>query len=269
MIDILLPIYNGERFLKQLLDSILSQTYTNWQIIVRDDCSSDGSMNIIRNYQSKYPHKIIVVEDSYGNQGTSGCNNLLLQEMNSDYFMFCDQDDIWENKKIEILMEKMKEQEYKYPQIPIMICSDACCIDDNNNLLCSSFFENQKFCEVTGNVHKLLALNVVQGSTTLMNRKVKETIKYIPNDLFHDWWTAVNVAYYGKVCYIHKQLIRYRQHQHNVVGALDIGVKYHLKKLSNLSRQLAIYLSMYRQLSFKPSVFLWIYYKITINLKRL
>lgn len=269
MIDILLPVYNGGRYLQEQLDSIINQTYDDWRLIARDDGSTDNSMDIIRDYQTKYPGKFVVLEDSLGNQGASGCNHLLLQAVTSDYFMYCDQDDIWEKDKIEVTMGEMQKMEQSYPQLPILVCSDACCIDEDGEVLYPSFFENQKFIDVTDNVYKILALNVVQGSTALMNRAVKETIRFIPKNLYHDWWTAVNVVYYGKVVYIHKQLLRYRQHTRNVVGALDVGIAYHLKKLSHAKTQMHIYSTMYRQLSFKPSIWLWIYYKIAINIRRI
>ncbi len=268
MIDILLPLYNGERYLSQQLDSIFGQSYKNWRLLVRDDGSTDNSVAIIKEYISKYPKKIVLIEDQYGNKGTTGCINIILGYVCSGYFMFCDQDDIWEPNKIEVTMKEMNKLEIQFPGKPLLVCSDACCIDGNGNTICSSFFSSQKFIDATDNVHKLLALNVVQGSTELMNKKAKEVIYPIPNGLYHDWWTAVNVVFYGKVYYIHQPLMRYRQHNSNVVGALNVGPRYLLQKLSHIKNQMGIYCLMYKSLRFKPSIIKWVYYKLVFNLQR-
>jgi len=269
MIDVLLPIYNGEKYLDQQLKSLFNQTFSDWRVLVRDDGSNDNSPYIIEQYEKKYPDRIIVIRDMLGNLGPSGCYNLLLQHVTSDYFMFCDQDDIWKPEKIEKSFSVMLEMEKENHDAPILVCSDASCIDEENKQIFPSFFQKQKFTNVTDNVHKMLALNVVQGSTALMNIKVKNVIKFIPAGLYHDWWTAVNVAYYGKVGYIHEPLLAYRQHNNNVVGAVNIGFNYLLEKTVHLKRQLGVYVLMYKSLAFKPSIVLWIYYKIILNLKRI
>lgn len=269
MIDILLPTYNGSKYLPPLLDSILNQTYNDVRFIVRDDGSKDSTLEVIKGYKNRYPERFTLVEDRLGNQGSSGSNDVLIKYVTSDYFMFCDQDDIWEPNKIEVCMKEMNRLESQYSDKPILVCSDACCFDENDSITAPSFFESQKFCDVTDNYHKMLALNVVQGATALMNKKVLDVIKYIPKDLFHDWWVGVIVCYYGKVSYIHQPLLRYRQHSSNVVGALDVGSQYLWNKISHVRKQWRIYSSMYKQLPFKPSIMKWGYYKFIINLKRL
>ena len=269
MIDILLPTYNGFQYLPVLLDSILNQTVGDVRIIVRDDGSKDNTWDVIRDYKERYPEHFLLVEDDLGNQGTSGSNDVLIKYVTSDYFMFCDQDDIWEPNKIEVSLKEMRVLESEYPDKPILVCSDACCVDENGTVTAPSFVESQKFCDVTDNYHKMLALNIVQGATALMNKKVFDYVKYIPKDLFHDWWVGVVVCYYGKVSYIHQPLLKYRQHSANVVGALNVGSSYLLNKLSHLRKQWRIYSSMYRQLPFKPSILKWGYYKFIINLRRL
>lgn len=269
MVDILLPTYNGGQYLSVLLDSILNQTYRHFRIIVRDDGSKDNTSDVIHDYKARYSDVFQVVEDDLGNQGTSGSNSILIKHVEAEYFMFCDQDDIWEPKKIEESMQEMKRLEKLYPDKPILVCTDACCIDENGELTDSSFYASQKFHDVTGSYHKLLALNVVQGATALMNRKVLDYVPWIPCNLFHDWWFAVNVAFYGKVSYLHKPLLRYRQHSSNVVGANHVGFSYITKKLLHTKRQWIIYKNMYKALPFRPNVFKWSFYKLVLNLRRL
>ena len=269
MIDIILPTYNGEKYISQQIDSIINQTYSDWKLIIRDDGSTDNTIKIINRYIKDYPKKIILIKDNLGNLGTSGSNNILIQYVSSNYFMFCDQDDIWEYNKIEESLREMQIIERLNPNIPILICSDASCIDTNNIIINHSFFKSQKFINTTNSAHKLLALNIVQGSTALMNYNVIKTIQYIPKGIYHDWWTAVNVAYYGKISYISKPLLKYRQHNNNVVGALNIDHKYFISKIFMIDKQMKIYITMYKSLSFKPSIFKWIYYKALFTLLRL
>lgn len=268
MIDILLPTYNGEKYIRKLIDSIFGQSYTDWRLIIRDDGSKDNTVNIVKEYGSKYPDKILLIEDNLGNLGTSGSNDLLMHKTESDYFMFCDQDDIWEPNKIEECYKEMIRVEQQHPGVPVLVCSDACCIDENDNLLYESFFENQKFIDTTDNLYKMLALNIVQGSTTLMNAIVREVVKFIPKDYLHDAWVACIVKYYGEVSYIHKPLLKYRQHLNNVLGAMNVGSRYELKKAGHLLAIARSYYQNFKRLPFQPSMALWVYYKLLINLKR-
>lgn len=269
MIDILLPTYNGAKYLPALIESILNQTFNDLRFIVRDDGSKDNTREVLKGYKDRHPSKFLLVEDTLGNQGTSGSNNVLIKYVTSDYFMFCDQDDIWEPNKIEESLNEIKKLEQENPGKPILVCTDALCFDENGKVTAQSFYESQKFQDVTDNYHKMLALNVVQGATALMNKKTLDYVKFIPKDLFHDWWTGVIVCYYGKVSYIHQPLLRYRQHSSNVVGANDVGLNYLASKLVNVKRQFKIYKSMYRNLPFKPSIIKWFFYKVLFNLRRI
>lgn len=268
MIDILLPTYNGEVFLRQLLDSILAQSYKDWRMIVRDDGSEDYTVDIIRDYIRRFGDKFILIEDDLGNLGTSGSNDVLIRHSSSQYFMFCDQDDIWSHEKISACLEEIQSIESAHPGIPVLVCSDACCIDQQNNLICKSFFKSQKFIDTTDSLYKMLALNIVQGSTTLMNSKVRNVVTKIPSDCLHDAWVACIVKYYGIVSYLHKPLLQYRQHNNNVVGALDIGPWYLLKKIIHIVSLYKSYYSNFQKLPFRPSMLIWIYYKAIINIKR-
>lgn len=269
MIDILLPTYNGAKYLDKQIASLLSQTITDWRLLVRDDGSTDNTVSLIQNYVMQYPDQVVLIKDSYGNLRTSGCLNNLLPFIKGEYFMYCDQDDIWEPNKIERSLQEMHKLEEKFPNSPLLVCSDACCIDGNDNVIHESFFASQKFIEVTDDYTKMAALNVVQGSTSLMNRKVLEYMKFIPSEILHDGWTAVITAYYGHVKYIHEPLLRYRQHSANVLGAHSVGFHYFVSKLKNIKKQAVLYNCFFNNLPFRITKFRWLYYKIKFNIHRL
>lgn len=269
MIDILLSTYNGEKYLRQQIDSIINQTYTNWKLIIRDDGSSDKTFDIIDDYALSYPEKIKIVDKGTSNLGSSKSFERLLDFVKSDYFMFSDQDDIWCTDKIERTFNEMLRIESLYGKnIPLMVCTDAKCIDRDGKEICESFFTSQKFIDTTKKSIKLLALNVVQGSTMLMNKKVIELVRPFPNYVQHDQWIAVIIVHYGKISYLHERLLLYRQHSNNVLGALNIDVNYFMHKIRNIKRQMQIYYSFYKNLPFRPNILKWIYLKIYYSLKR-
>lgn len=268
-IDILMSTYNGEKYLKLQIDSILSQSYQNWRLLVRDDSSSDNTLSILESYMHKYPNQVFLVDRGTPNLGSSKSFARLLDFVEGDYFMISDQDDIWLPNKIEQTMIEMHKLELKYGNMPLMICCDAKCIDVNNDEICPSFYESQKFIDTTDKDLKLLALNVVQGSTSLMNKKVLDYVKPIPAYVLHDQWIAVITAHFGKVVYLHKQLLLYRQHDKNVLGALNVGLLYFVNKIRHFKKQLQIYESFYNSLPFKVNVGYWILLKVYYTMRRL
>ena len=269
MIDILLPTFNGEYYLGKQIDSLFCQTVQDWRLLVRDDGSNDNTLCLLKEYSKRNPDKIIIIEDSEGNLGTSGCLNKLLSHTSGEYFMYCDQDDEWEPNKIERSLQRINELEREYPDEPLLVCSDAYCIDENDNIICDSFFESQHFIDVTDDCVKMMALNIVQGSTSIMNKKVLDYMKFLPKGVLHDGWTAVIVAHYGHVAYIHEPLLRYRQHSSNVLGAQVVGAGYFSSKLLHFKKQHQLYKTFFDNLPFKVNKLRWLYYKIIFSLHRI
>ena len=107
---ILLATYNGEKFLPEQMDSLFSQTYADFVIYAHDDGSTDQTVGILRQYEKKYPEKLVILE--YEPQGGAKNNFYsLMQRIDADYYMFCDQDDVWHPEKIEKTLKKILELE--------------------------------------------------------------------------------------------------------------------------------------------------------------
>ena len=121
MIAILMSTYNGECYLKDQIESILSQTYKDWILYIRDDGSTDRTIRIIKTYVGNYPDKIIYEYDRLGNLGSGRSFMKLLSSIDSDYYMFCDQDDVWLPSKIEKTYLKMKSLEMNHAHNAIAV----------------------------------------------------------------------------------------------------------------------------------------------------
>ena len=111
MVEILMPVYNGEKYLAEQIDSILSQSYSEWILKIRNDGSTDNSQTIIDQYCNKYPDKIKCIKEPKENIGLIKSLNILLENPIGNYLMFSDQDDIWLKDKIIDTLTEIKKIE--------------------------------------------------------------------------------------------------------------------------------------------------------------
>lgn len=241
MVDILLSTYQGECYLEEQLQSILKQTNQDWQLVVRDDGSTDGTMAILAAYGEKYPDKIKIVTGPPENIGAIKSFEYLLTLSSADYIMFCDQDDVWLPEKIEKTLQKVQDMQSEHPGIPLLVHTDLTIVDMELNLIDRSFWHYSRLDQaLLTNFNYLGVCNGVTGCTLMINQQAKEkALPFPPGVLMHDAWIALVVAAYGKIAYVAEPLILYRQHQHNVVGAQKIqGKGYIASKLSSVSEVL-------------------------------
>lgn len=241
-IDILLASYNGEKFLKKQIDSILAQSNQDWQLLIRDDGSDDNTISIIEDYTARYPAKIKLITDNQGHLGATLNFGKLLEYADNEYIMFSDQDDVWLANKIELTLNAMKAAEEIYPDKPVLVHTDLRVVDADLKTIADSFWALSKISLNTGNnLNKIIYRNVITGCTAMINRKAKEISTPVPPEArVHDWWIALNVAKYGKIVHISIPSVLYRQHPDNVIGAkkskpMNPGIL--LKKLYHFVKQ--------------------------------
>lgn len=225
MIDILLSTYNGELFIKEQLDSILAQTYTEWRLLVRDDYSSDTTRAILEEYKNLYPQKIILFPNNINkNIGVIQSFERLLECASREYIMFCDQDDIWLPNKIEISLNTIKQLEKTHSATtPILVHSDLTIVNNQKETLHKSFWKYAGIRPdiVNTNPKYLAFCNSVTGCTIMMNRACKQQVLPFPEKIeMHDAWIAIKIAKNGIIQHIDNQLILYRQHTNNTLGAI-------------------------------------------------
>ena len=229
MIDILLSTYNGERYLKEQLDSLLGQTYKEFRILIRDDCSNDNTRSILESYKNKNEEKInLFFEDNIGPK-KSFLN--LLKKSNSDYIMFCDQDDIWDQNKLQIMYDVIKTRN----NVPTLLFCDLKVVDENLNVICDSFYDYQKIDRYKTSFFELNKKAVIPGCVMMLNRKLKDLViwKDANNITMHDSYISYIASYFGEIVYIDKKLNLYRQHGQNTVGAKENSLSFYAKRILN------------------------------------
>lgn len=237
-VTILLATYNGEKYLRQQLDSIYGQTYKNISVLVRDDGSKDGTCDILKEYSEKYGLQYVK-----GRNIGAFANFLELIRMapDSDYYAYSDQDDVWVKDKIQIAVSQLENK--------IDESTPGMFIHSNYTVNNALEVIDQPHTEGLSEANNLalgIVRNICQGSACVLNRSLMDEVKKIPEGTIcqHDWWTyLVCLSLSGRVIADRRPLILYRQHGDNVLGA-HVGVFYRLKRRfkmifekSNHSRQ--------------------------------
>lgn len=215
-IDILLATYNGEKYLKEQLDSILAQTYSNFRLLISDDKSSDTTIDLLQEYAKKDERIILFLQEK--NLGSTKNFEFLLSKVISPYYMFSDQDDIWLDTKVEKTYQKLIEENAD------LVFTDLEVINDKGEKIASSFNQLKKLDRKIKRYHDFrleYLYNVITGCTMLSKSMYIQEILPLPEnkDILHDYWIGLLLSLSGKICYLEEATIRYRQHEKNQVGA--------------------------------------------------
>lgn len=213
MVTVLMSTYNGQSYLSEQLDSILNQTYDEVNLLVRDDGSTDNTIQILKTYAN------INISRMKWYQGDNlGCGKsffqLVLDAPISDYYAFSDQDDFWENDKLQKAIDVISQ----YPQdIPALYCSKANPVNEN----LEQYQYREIPMDITPSFGNALTMDIAPGCTFVFNKKLLiEFRKMDINDIdIHDWSLYRVVTAMGGIVYYDKtSYIKYRQHSKNVIG---------------------------------------------------
>lgn len=238
-IDILLSTFNGDTYLKELLDSVLNQTFKDWRLIVRDDGSTDGTYEIVLNYCKQFSDKITFVNDKDTHLGACQSFAKLLEYSTANYIMFCDQDDVWLPTKVAVTLNKMCELEALHDGFPILIHTDLKVVDRDLRIISESFWKFQHINPEFKKINNLLLTNNVTGCTMMINRELKKLSMPIPeNSVMHDWWIALVASVFGVTAYINSATILYRQHGKNDTGAMRYSIRYFMSGVGRLDESM-------------------------------
>ena len=221
-VQVLMATYNGEKYIRAQLDSILNQDGVEVQILVRDDGSQDNTLNILREYATKgalewYKGEHLTVAQGYLE---------LIQRANSsaDYYAFSDQDDVWDNDKLAIACHQLNYQSQTVPSL--YFCGQT--LVDSNLAELSIHRLNDK-----RNLTSRFIYSGNAGCTTVFNRRLAKLVnEYSPSySMMHDsWLLKVCLCTGGTVIADPDTHMKYRQHGNNTVG-LGVGLKAQIQQL--------------------------------------
>ncbi len=226
-IDVLLATYNGEKYVKEQISSVLNNfdklKNSECTILISDDGSTDNTVDIIKRMSEEDP-RILFLDGN--KKGWVKYNfNYLIQHTDADYVFFCDQDDLWLPNKMHIFMDRFNIEEVNFNG-PILVHSDLCVADNNLSPINVSMFDYQMINK-SPNLAELLVSNSVTGCVMACNKKLIDGIKLsqISNSIMHDWYIALYASSFGVISFVDKALILYRQHGGNQVGAKSFSLK--------------------------------------------
>lgn len=254
-VSILLSVYNGESYLEEQLMSLVNQDYGDIHIYIRDDGSSDSSSTIIADFSKRY--KFIHPLESKDNLGCAKSFLLLLEQVESDYYFFCDQDDLWLPNKVSDTLAQFCGNE------PTLVHSDLMIVSASLEQINESFYSYQSInCEIASEKKRIIVQNYIVGCTVAINKQLRDMCVSVDFDhskvAMHDWWIALIAIFFGKVIYLNKKTIMYRQHDKNVLGAPNntmsryihsfisgVGKKRVLSFTDKVSGQASLFMSVY------------------------
>lgn len=224
VVEILMATYNGADYIRQQIDSIRSQTLNDWKLSICDDCSTDGTVDIITSIAHDDPRINIISQDV--KFGSAQANfTFLMSHATGDYVFLADQDDIWHPNKLKLFMDRIDEAERRYGTgTPLLAFSDLTVVDAEDHVIAPSFLTYIGRDPRRTDLNELLVQNLVTGCASAMNHAMIQAIHaFSVNDakamMMHDWVYALLAASVGHLIYVDEATVDYRQHGTNVMGA--------------------------------------------------
>lgn len=206
--------YNGEEYLSAQIDSILNQTIEDIELVISDDCSTDGTYRILNFYAQK-DNRVKIFRNEY-NLGYLKNFERVISLTKGEYIALSDQDDIWTKNHLEILLDNIGNSVLSCGNVSI---SNECGIDTGRTWddvhLTSVMPEDSN--------HKLLSLiyfrGCYQGASMLFKKELINYLVPFPSNItFHDFWIACVACLYGGISYTNKIIANYRIHGNNLSG---------------------------------------------------
>lgn len=235
-VDIVVATYNGQEYLQQQLDSLMAQSVKNVRVIIGDDGSFDNTLNVVEGFANQYSERINRLPPVKGGMGASPNFSRLLLATDAPYVFLCDQDDVWDEDKISVSLKCIRELEAQHgTDMPILVHTDLRVVDQNLETLSDSFFMFQRLDAQAASLKQLLVQNMVTGCTVVVNRALLNKALPIPDSaIMHDWWLALVAAGFGKIGFVDRATMSYRQHGANTIGAKGWTIAFIALRLKQL-----------------------------------
>lgn len=203
MISVCIATFNGEKYIKRQLSSILSQLSAGDEVILADDSSTDNTLDVVRSFKDSRIHII----DGPNKHSPIWNFERALSKASGDYIYLADQDDEWLPDKIKVAQQYLQNYD--------CIVSDNVCINGDGTIISSSFYKLNK--TKSGKYYNLLIKNGYLGCCMAFKRKVLEASLPFPSNIpMHDIWIGNVAAFKYNVKFIPEKLIRFCRHGDNV-----------------------------------------------------
>lgn len=233
-VHIIMAVYNGAAYLSEQIMSISNNTFTDWVLWIFDDGSSDETEDIINRQSAEADGRIHYIKNAR-NKGVTlnflegirtaitGAADSTPEKAAENYYMFCDQDDVWMPDKIEKTLKAVKRNEKKYSKkLPLVVFTDALIADEKLKVINPSFHKSNHLNTGKLDLPHILMENKLIGCTVMFNSALADKLTVIPhNARYHDWWIGLLGAAFGHLVYLPAPTLYYRQHEENVVGNQD------------------------------------------------
>lgn len=235
-VSVVICTYNGERFVRKQIESILHQTVAVDEIIIYDDHSTDKTLGILQEYQKLYP-QLIILHQQGKNRGVVKNFEQAIQQCKGDIIFLSDQDDIWYPYKVQVILDYFEDNGYA-----ALVFTDGDLIDESGNSLKRTLWQAWEFNSYWQDRWSINDLafddlvrgkNKVTGATVAFRSELKKHIFPFRTIAvyFHDAWLALYAAKQQGLFFIEQPLIQYRVHAKQLVG-IGNGITYAKQKTS-------------------------------------
>lgn len=236
-VSVVITSYNYDRYIKDAIESVLSQTYSDFELVIIDDCSADNSVNIINQFEDE---RIKFIQNEQ-NLGLKSSMQKAISCCSGEWIAFLESDDLW----LPNTLEKRLACAEKYSQVGI-IFNDVLEFGDENwllavknnfervrKILSKKTFPKNIFYDI--NVHNL----ILTFSSVMIKRELFENISFeTPIDALLDWWLYIHIAYNTEAYYIKDKLTKWRQHKQSYIMRKNKKSKF---KMANIEAYLDVY----------------------------
>ena len=204
-ISVCIATYNGEKYIKQQLDSILPQLVEEDEVVVSDDSSSDKTVEIIKSYKD---NRIKIYENQKFSSPIYNFEHAL-KHASGELIVLSDQDDIWEMNKLEIIRKRFHDRDEKFT----LKMYNGRCIDESGNILEDDLFDYLKVRE--GLLANILKNSFIGCNIAFTKDLLDVSLPFPKNIPMHDSWLACNAYLHGSVAFVDTKVFNYRVHAQN------------------------------------------------------
>lgn len=245
LVSIIMPVYNSEKYIEDAVNSILKQTYNNWELIIVNDCSTDNSSKIINRFcENDSRIKVYHLEK---NVGVSRARNYGIENSNGEYIAFLDSDDFWDEKKLKLQINFMLENNYDFTYTSYTL------IDQNGKKIKDIFVAEDV------NYFQLLKGNIITCSTVILNKKRIGDIR-MPQIKHEDYATWLNISKNGFNAYGVKEPLVYYRKQDNSITANKLQSAVWTWNIYRRHQNLSLIKSLYYFINYSVKGFIKHYY---------